>query len=701
MPWFSRRFRLLTAILAGMLAVGLLVACAPAGMAPVQTEAPASEARPEEAKPAEAEKEVVETVEVQVTQVVIQPSPTAIQPMEPTPQQAEPTPILETRLVELEWPARLRLGDSDIIRLALIPSQEGYEVQADFPEHDTDLQPVQVQRPSGYELFGVARLDGVGFEIAPGGEQAQYLPPGQAVTWQWSVRPHSAGQQRLSILLLLRWTPTSAGLTQRDNVVYNRGLDVKVDSFFGLTRSQAMAGGLVGLLLGGGMSLLGLVSVAQPATAQPGRLAQPNLRLAIEPRPGMSLSSGEEALMRTLFNRYARLVLESEFLSGYSGARTFLARPIHTDGRADAATIVKVGQNPAIQREFENYEQYVKDTLPPITARIQHPPVTTRGNALGAIQYTFIGAPGHTPTSLRQALLENPDPAYLYKLFETFGPNWWMQRQPYTFRLSLEYDRVLPTHVVVEPSVGRGQPLDGRMAPDELKLRVGEMVTLRSFAGVERRADGHSLSLLGTAQPGQPPLRLRWLALADPQGASGRVIATRYSLLSDMVIDFDRMGLPDPIARLPDLLVQTVSGSRSTIHGDLNLENILVGPGGFVWLIDFAQTRDGHTLFDFAHLGAEIIAHVVAPKIDSPQEYFELLLSDPFRSQSAASGQFGGLLAALAEIAGKCLFNPSQPEEFRRVLCLACLGALKYHNLDFNQKNLLYLSAAYLCASLA
>jgi hypothetical protein len=136
---------------------------------------------------------------------------------------------------------------------------------------------------------------------------------------------------------------------------------------------------------------------------------------------------------------------------------------------------------------------------------------------LGAIQYTFIGAPGHTPASLRQALLENPDPAYLYKLFETFGPNWWMQRQSYTFRLSLEYDQVLPTHVVVEPAAGHGQPLDGRMAPHELDLRVGETVTLRSFARVERRLDGRSLSLLGTAQPGQPPLRLRWLGLADPQ----------------------------------------------------------------------------------------------------------------------------------------------------------------------------------------
>ena len=73
------------------------------------------------------------------------------------------------------------------------------------------------------------------------------------------------------------------------------------------------------------------------------------------------------------------------------------------------------------------------------------------------------------------------------------------------------------------------------------------------------------------------------------------------------------LGLPDPLYRLPGLLKESISGTQSTIHGDLNLENILVGLGGFVWLIDFASTRDGHTLFDFAHLGAELIAHVTRP----------------------------------------------------------------------------------------
>jgi hypothetical protein len=155
-------------------------------------------------------------------------------------------------------------------------------------------------------------------------------------------------------------------------------------------------------------------------------------------------------------------------------------------------------------------------------------------------------------------------------------------------------------------------------------------------------------------------------------------------MLGDFVAGFDRCGLPDPLPRLPSLLNENVAGSLSTIHGDLNLENVLVGPGGFVWLIDFAQTRDGHTLYDFAHLEAEIIAHVIAIQVTSPAEYVSLL--------DAGSHP---LLMALHAIAGRCLFNTAQPREYHLALVMACLGALKFTNLQPYGKHLLYLTAAH------
>ncbi|MBP1693250.1 MAG: hypothetical protein H6Q37_1133, partial [Chloroflexi bacterium] len=413
--------------------------------------------------------------------------------------------------------------------------------------------------------------------------------------------------------------------------------------------------------------------------------------------------------------------------SGYSGARTFLVLPIRPDGRADAHTIAKIGERQAIQHEFNNYETFVKDTLPPITARIQHPPVAQAGKSPGpskrmlpaleyaALQYTFIGEPGRSPVSLHDALLSEPQPELINKLFTSFGPNWWMQRSPYTFCLAVEYDRMLPTHLVIESAETAGAPLDGRTSPSGLHLQIDDRVSLSRFTIVEQRADGKSLSLLGETVPGEPALRVRWLGLGKPDQAGGRVVATRKTILYDFVVGFDRFGLPDPLDRLPGLLSETVTGTRSIVHGDLNLENILIGPGGLVWLIDFAQTREGHTLVDFAHLEAELIAQLLAPRLPDAAAYVGWLpglmqgisdqppaqnLTDEPNQVDAAMRSLRQLIEAVHGIARQCLFNPSRPREYRLALTMACLGALKFANLQPHAKHILYLTAAYLVQTL-
>jgi hypothetical protein len=609
---------------------------------------------------------------------------------QPTRPALTPTPGVEGRLVEMEWPGRLRLGDSDVVRLALVPSQNGYDVQAEFPDHQLATQTVPVERPQGYQLYAAGILDGVAFDISPTGEQEHLLPLGQTVTWRWTVRAHNPGEQGLSVALWLRWRPDpSTGGPAREALAFSRAMRVQVSSVLGLTRAQASTTGVFSLLFGGGLGMFVLVTRPRPRGTRERAWLEtrsPNPALKIEPPPGIQLGSEEGRLLQALFNRYGRLVLLNEFLSGYSGARTFLALPLHPDGRSDAHTIVKIGPAGSIRREFENYESYVKDSLPPITARIQHTPVQLRNGHKAALQYTFIAEPGRQPVSLRQALLQNPDPALLFKLFETFGPNWWMQRQPYVFRAAQEYDRLLPPQYQLEPLPCRAHPtqvIDERNSPAHLSLHAGQVVLVHSFALGELRGDGHSLTLRGLPAAGEPALRLRWLSEHPPANTPARVTADRAALLASLVSGFELFGLPDPLARLPELLGQTVMGTRSIIHGDLNLENVLVGPGNFIWLIDFAQTRPGHPLFDFARLKAELIAQVLAPRVDSPEQFLAMLRrGDP-------------LLAAVDEVAAHCLFNPNQPGEAVLANILACLGALKFSNLDEKARRCLYLAAAY------
>jgi len=677
---------------------------------PTQTPAPAAQPTPSPVPTPIAQA----TLRPQPTEIPAEASPSPPVVQEPTPQPGVlPTPLsAEERTIELEWPTRLHLGDSDTVRLALIPSQAGYTVTTEFPDHTTITQTVMVTRLAGYVLTAHASLNGIEFDLSPAGVQVRQLPVGETVTWRWSLTPHSHGQHRITIILVLQWQPLEGTTgTLLESEVYSRSLTINVVSFFGLTRGQAMTGGLFGLVFGSSLSLFALAyGPRQRRTSLQTR--SPNERLAIESRPGIDILPYEQALLRALFNRYGRVSIESEFLSGYSGARTFLALPIRPDGRADAYTIIKIGDRESIHREYDNYEVFVKDTLPPITARIQHAPVVLpslgpgRGTAgrsqyRAAVQYTFIGAPGQTPLSLRQALLANPDPSLLNKLYETFGPNWWMQRHPYTFRLAQEYDRMLPAHYVIVPEPGRGGVLDGKQPPSRSTLAVGDHVSLRGFSHIERRADGKSFSLRGEATPGQPPLRIRWLALSDPNGATGQIVATRQTLLRGLVTNLDLCGLPDPLEKLPGLLAERLNGTQSTIHGDLNMENILVGPGGFgpqgfVWLIDFAQTRDGHPLFDFAHLEAEIIAHIIAPQMTTPADYLNLLQNP----DEARRNPFYALRFTLHTIASRCLFNPTQAREYDLALWMACLGALKFSNLNPHARHLLYLTAAHIGRSL-
>ena len=176
------------------------------------------------------------------------------------PLQPSPTAVIEERLVELEWPPRMRMGESDVVRLSLIPSKDGYVVEAEFEEHAIESQETFIKRPYGYDLYAIARLDGVGFIISPQGDRTLAVPPDEKTEWRWSITPRTAGQQRLSVGLSLRWEPQegSGAEIRHEAYAYGSGMDVQVTTFLGLGRPQALGGGVTGLLVGGGLSLTAL-----------------------------------------------------------------------------------------------------------------------------------------------------------------------------------------------------------------------------------------------------------------------------------------------------------------------------------------------------------------------------------------------------------------------------------------------------------
>ena len=550
------------------------------------------------------------------------------------------TPAPADHQVEVEWPPRLRTGESGLVRLTLWPTDSGFVAAAEMPNNEVMLEAVSVEPQPGYELRAAAALHGIAFTIGPENEQWQPIDPTESAEWRWTVMTETPGNQTLNLTLTLHWLPLADNPEPaRQKQVFGQAFQVQVRSWLGLTMPQAMLLGVVGLALGSGLSWPLVQVWWRPPYAS--RRTRPNRDVTIEPHPAIPLNPVEMDLLQAQFRAYRRVLVEAEFRSGYSGARTLLALPIRDDNRHDAAAIIKIGSRRGIEQEFANYETFVQNTLPPLTARILSRPQTTRQprspHRLASLRYTFIGEPGQKPTSLRQQLLRDPDPAWLEKLFRTFGANWWRQHQPYRYRLATEFDRKLPAHLVLQP-VGlvrgrvSGQLLDGSQPLTPGRWSVGDTVELRHFRVAEYHPEGSTpggyLALLGQVAEGQIPPKLRWLGETYREGQVGRVVATRESLLERAVgreplavsEEEQAVGrqLPaasrQPLAAIPSLLNETIQGTRSVIHGDLNLENILVGPDGGVWLIDFAETRLGPPVYDFAHLGAELIAHVIAPQ---------------------------------------------------------------------------------------
>jgi hypothetical protein len=144
-------------LLAFALLVWLLASCAPAAEPVAEEPVIATRLVEKEGETVvetvvvEVEEPVAEGSEVELPDLTATLAPqfsptTAVQPTSPpvTPTPAPtifiplPTPLIEPRVVEVEWPGSLYLGDSDVVRMALIP-----------PEMATPSPPnFQTMRPS-------------------------------------------------------------------------------------------------------------------------------------------------------------------------------------------------------------------------------------------------------------------------------------------------------------------------------------------------------------------------------------------------------------------------------------------------------------------------------------------------------------------------------------------------------------------------
>lgn len=164
--------------------------------------------------------------------------------------------VKEARLLVLEWPPKIRVGDADVIRLTLEVNDEGdLTPTAVIAGHDIRGEVVYI--PDVYEthrVIAAARLDVAALQIAPNSLIEQPLLPGEKVDFFWSITTNEIGSYRGTVWLYLRFLPLDGG-EEVQKPLTAQVIEINSVNLFGMGGTPARVFGSVGIAIG---ALLGM-----------------------------------------------------------------------------------------------------------------------------------------------------------------------------------------------------------------------------------------------------------------------------------------------------------------------------------------------------------------------------------------------------------------------------------------------------------
>lgn len=469
---------------------------------------------------------------------------------------------------------------------------------------------------------------------------------------------------------------------------------------------------------------------------------KPDIRVA----SNISLTPEVEAVLRAMFSTFSQIAVEAEFGRGFSGSRTFRVRLVEAGGRVHLPAAIKIAPAGLIRAEWQAYRDWVEHTLPYI-ARLESSPVFPTDSQWGGLRYAMVGGGTFAVQSLYDYyqgvnlddlcwVLEN-------RLFEIMSLSWWFDnRVNRTFQMRSDYDILLPVNLLIRfadsPPTGDVHLIEAANYSSSASFVAGDWVQLKGFIITKVDQRRRQLTLNLPPKSAGMALESYRLRLDDVPNVNnyqagqvvdpiyGMVVATRHDLLmsevgkvmgqavdlsvkrlalsSDLTISAPHLRvdslpptLPNPLLTYQNLLYDFLTVKISTIHGDLNLDNILVDPATReVSLIDFATVRQGHVLHDLLRLETEVVITLIPSILAEtglPPEticlFYQQLHEVTFRADQnalpklphAALEKPFEILQVIRRMASKCLFNSDNWREYYQGLVIYLLGVLKFETL--------------------
>jgi hypothetical protein len=483
-----------------------------------------------------------------------------------------------------------------------------------------------------------------------------------------------------------------------------------------------------------GMDLEAIKSQARTQKAQRGA-TQSFLRIDFAATFDGELSNEHLFILRRMFHGYSSIRIETRLQGGYTAANLLVVTPIKLGNMEAASVVVKIGPTDAILDEAQRYNKYVKDTLPPLTARLEDRPVAPDSSDLAGLKYTFLTDSDGNPKDMR-AIINHWSGEKLGKwlherLYGNFGEKWWNQTRPYRFEAWREYDWMLPPILTLQIRREEEPPAGAVVLRFPIRrsrisaLDLGEVVSVENFivykvepelgairlalAQGENTARAYQIEVRGidferdTYFRGEVVERLVgsvWKTRDDQLLAFLQKLSPDFEITGEYV-QLNGVKMPNPVKVYSALLDAMVVGSLSTIHGDLHLGNILIGPSESALLIDFARTRDGHAIFDWANLELSILSELVVPKVADSWDGARALIGylgmvdNPDLEAEVPPLIADGLkaIAALRQIVAKNLAAPNQWYEYSVALAFTALRAMTWETMPTNSRRVMYLVA--------
>ncbi len=320
--------------------------------------------------------------------------------------------------------------------------------------------------------------------------------------------------------------------------------------------------------------------------------------------------------------------------------------------------VIKVGNKFELMDEKEKYKELVEDYLDCYVARIKEEVVARGDKAI--IIYTAVGTfkrylqeDGY-PRSLKELIKETLKEEkvrvthitrVLQAVFEKLLNEIHRQAKVQKDKILLEYYcEILPPHVkaVYEDRLSNeGKPVDKE------NIAIGEISEVKPKLQGDRQGKKYEIKVLDKENffrydiEGQGEIQN---LARDPRARKGKLITLAYrspELMKEIMnkkvssalkkvfsqdlgnqdpFEWMKRILPvedlkNPIDILTSLLKKKMDLTISRIHGDFNLDNILLTEEGRtlnLWLIDFAKVRYGHSFFDYVKLEVELKTRLMA-----------------------------------------------------------------------------------------